>query len=232
MQGMSFAQRMKDFNRNLHLTAALPPNVGVLNPFGENKLALSCADAFYDKYYSDNKKRWPILGINPGRFGAGLTGVPFTDFKRLQQVCGIETGGASSHEPSSEFIYCMIAAMGGVDVFYKHFYINSICPLGFIILKSNGKWMNYNYYDDKALYAAVKAFIIQSIQQQIALGLYTEECFCLGKKNTAYLSVLNEEFHFFKTITELPHPRFIVQYKRKEMNAFIDVYVEKLSKRM
>lgn len=228
---MPFARRMKDFNRNLHLTVALPPGVGVLNPFRDDKLALSCADAFYDKYYNDNNKRWAILGINPGRFGAGQTGVPFTDFKRLQQVCGIESG-AASHEPSSEFIYRMIAAMGGTDVFYKHFYINSVCPLGFIIHKDTGKWVNYNYYDDKALYAAVKPFIIQSIQQQIALGLYTEECFCLGKKNTAYLSVLNEEFHFFKTITELPHPRFIVQYKRKEMNAFIDVYIEKLSRRM
>ena len=88
---MSFAQRMKAFNRNLHLAAALPPGVAVLHPFNETALALPCADAFYDKYYNDNHKRWAILGINPGRFGGGLTGVPFTDFKRLQGVCGIDT---------------------------------------------------------------------------------------------------------------------------------------------
>ena len=228
---MSFAQRMKAFNRSLHLTVQLSESIGVLNPFREGKLALTCADAFYDKYYNDDKKRWPILGINPGRFGAGQTGVPFTDFKRLQQECGIETG-ASSHEPSSEFIYRMIAAMGGADAFYQHFYISSVCPLGFIINKGNGKWVNYNYYDDKALFAAVKPFIVQSIQQQIALGLYTKECFCLGKKNTEYLSALNNEYHFFEIITELPHPRFIVQYKRKQIDAFVDVYVEKLSRRM
>ena len=81
---MPFATRMKSFNRSLHLTVSLPHHIGVLNPFREGKLALPCADAFYDKYYNDNKKRWPILGINPGRFGGGLTGVPFTDFKRLQ----------------------------------------------------------------------------------------------------------------------------------------------------
>src|SRR4051812_26243044 len=121
---MSFAKRMNSFNRNLRLTTVLPPDIGVLNPFRDGKLALACADAFYNKYYSDNNKRWAILGINPGRFGAGLTGVPFTDFKRLQQVCGIEAG-TSSHEPSSEFIYRMIAALGGADTFYKHFYINS-----------------------------------------------------------------------------------------------------------
>lgn len=229
---MSFAKRMKSFNRNLHVDTPLPNNIGVLNPFREGKLALPCADAFYDKYYNDREKRWPILGINPGRFGGGLTGVPFTDFKRLQQVCGIDTGGTSSHEPSSEFIYKMIAAMGGAEIFYKQFYINSVCPLGFVINKGNGKWVNYNYYDDKALYTAVKPFIVQSIQQQIALGLYTEECYCLGKKNTEYLNTLNETFHFFKTITELPHPRFIVQYKRKQIDSFVDLYVTKLGKRM
>jgi len=229
---MSFAERMKSFNRSLQLDTPLPHNIAVLNPFRESKLALTCADAFYDKYYNDTDKRWPILGINPGRFGGGLTGVPFTDFKRLQQVCGIDTGGTSSHEPSSEFIYRMIAGMGGADAFYKQFYINSVCPLGFIIHKGEGKWVNYNYYDDKALYAAVKAFIVQSVQQQIALGLCTEECFCLGKKNTAYLSILNDEFHLFDTLTELPHPRFIVQYKRKQIDSFIDLYVEKLGRRM
>ncbi len=228
---MSFAKRVKELNRSLHITAKLPNNIDVLNPFRESKLALQCADVFYDKYYSDDKKRWAILGINPGRFGGGLTGVPFTDFKRLQQVCGIDAG-ASSHEPSSEFIYRMIAAMGGADVFYKQFYINSVCPLGFVIDKGNGKWVNYNYYDDKALYASVKPFIIASIQQQIALGLHTEECFCLGKKNTAYLSALNDEHHFFKTVTELPHPRFIIQYKLKQIESYIDVYVEKLNRRM
>ena len=229
---MSFAGRMKNFNRNLQLNTPLPPGVGVLNPFRETELALPCSDAFYDKFYNDNNKRWPILGINPGRFGGGLTGVPFTDFKRLQQVCGINTGGNSSHEPSSEFIYKMVAAMGGAAVFYKHFYINSVCPLGFVINKGGGKWVNYNYYDDKALYAAVKPFIVQSIQQQIELGLHTEECFCLGKKNMEYLAVVNKEFNFFKTITELPHPRFIVQYKRKQMDSFIDLYLEKLSAKL
>ena len=229
---MSFASRMKKFNRSLHLTAPLPPNIGVLNPFREAETTLLYADAFYDKYYNDNNKRRAILGINPGRFGGGLTGVPFTDFKRLQQVCGIDTGGKSSHEPSSEFIYRMIAAMGGATTFYEQFYINSVCPLGFVIHKGNGKWVNYNYYDDKALFAAVKPFIVQSIQAQIKLGLYIDECFCLGKKNSEYLSLLNKEYHFFEMVTELPHPRFIVQYKRKNIDAFTDVYLEKLSKNM
>ncbi len=34
--------------------------------------------------------RYLILGINPGRFGGGITGIPFTDPIRLQNICGIE----------------------------------------------------------------------------------------------------------------------------------------------
>ncbi len=174
-----FANRVSQFNRSLHLSAPLPAGVGVLNPFRETELALSCSDSFYQKYYNDNNPRWAILGINPGRFGGGLTGVPFTDFKRLSLVCGIETG-ISSHEPSSEFIYHMIAAMGGADLFYRHFYINSVCPLGFVIDKAGSKPVNYNYYDDKALYEAVKPFIVQSLQQQIAFGLAHRRMFLFG----------------------------------------------------
>lgn len=226
-----FADRMKTFNRSLHLTAQLPQGVDVLNPFRESAATLAFSDAFYEKYYSDDEKRWAIFGINPGRFGGGLTGIPFTDFKRLRDVCGMDTNGASSHEPSSEFIYKMIAAMGGADAFYQTFYINSVCPLGFVVGKANNKWINYNYYDDKVLFAAVKPFIVQMIKKQIALGLHTEECFCLGKKNAAFFTIINNENQFFNTITELPHPRYIIQYKRKEMNFFIDEYVQKLSSR-
>ena len=224
-----FANRMKNFNRSLHLNTVLPQDIDVLNPFRENPQTLAFSDAFYQKYYTDSNQRSAIFGINPGRFGGGLTGVPFTDFKRLQQVCGVDAKGATSHEPSSEFIYQMIAALGGADHFYLNFYINSVCPLGFIVHKGNNRWINYNYYDDKALFAAAKPFIVSTMKQQIALGLHTEECFCLGKKNAQFFKIINNEHGFFKIITELPHPRYIIQYKRKQMDVFIDEYVQKLS---
>lgn len=224
----TFADRVKTFNRSLQLKKKLPQNIGVLNPFTEAAFTLHCADSFYEKYYVDNNKRWGIFGINPGRFGGGLTGVPFTDFKRLQEVCGIDAQGHSSNEPSSFFIYKMIAAMGGADRFYQHFYINSLCPLGFIITKSPGKWVNYNYYDDPALYAAVKPFMVRTLRQQIALGLHTEVAFCLGKKNFTYFHQLNEEHKLFGRIVELPHPRFVVQYRYKMIDDYVAEYCEKL----
>ncbi len=226
----SFCHRIKNFNRSLQLNVILPPNTGVLNPFTEDSLALHCADTFYDKFYSDNGLRYGVFGINPGRFGGGLTGVPFTDFKRLKEVCGIDTQGKTSNEPSSYFIYQMIAAMGGSTHFYNQFYINSVCPLGFMISKSPGRWVNYNYYDDPALYTAVKPFMVKTLRQQIALGLHTHVCFCLGKKNVTFFHKLNEEHHFFESITELPHPRFVVQYRFKMIDEYISEYCEKLGK--
>jgi hypothetical protein len=229
MTDTTFADRVKAFNRSLKLTAKLPKNIGVLNPFKEEAIALQCADVFYEKYYNDNEKRYGIFGINPGRFGGGLTGVPFTDFKRLQEVCGIDAQGYSSNEPSSLFIYKMIAAMGGADSFYKHFYINSLCPLGFIITRSPGKWVNYNYYDDPELYTAVKPFMVKTLKPQIALGLHTSKAFCLGKKNYTYFVKLNAEQKLFDEIIELPHPRFVVQYKFKMIDEYVAAYCDQLS---
>jgi hypothetical protein len=220
----TFGERVKAFNRSLKLSAKLPPGVSAMNPFIESSLALRIADIFYDKFYNDNQKRHFIIGINPGRFGAALSGVPFTDFKRLEQYCGISAEGLRAHEPSSEFVYAMITSLGTVAEFYSRFYINSVCPLGFVIDKGTGKSVNYNYYDDPALFRAVKPFIVKSIRRQIDLGCHTNECFCLGVKNNVYLSELNEEHRFFDKITVLPHPRFIVQYRRKHMQEAIDQY--------
>ena len=80
-----------------------------------------------------------ILGINPGRLGAGVTGIPFTDTKRLVTECKIPYSGKLTHEISSVFVYEMINAFGGVSNFYKKFYINSPFPLAITKTSSEGK---------------------------------------------------------------------------------------------
>lgn len=144
--------------------------------------------------------------------------------------CHIQYEGRITHEPSSVFIYEMIKAYGGVDAFYKDFYINSPCPLGFTSMDSNGREKNYNYYDSKELIHAVKNFMIESIHKLIKLDVYTDTCFCFGTgKNEKFLSKLNEEHHFFKKIIALEHPRFIMQYKNSEKQYYIDKYISALS---
>lgn len=167
-----------------------------------------------------------ILGINPGRFGGGLTGIPFTDPKRLKTECNIDYMGKAAHEPSSVFVYEIIHAYGGVAEFYNKFYINSLCPLGFTTVDDKGREKNYNYYDSKELMDAVGGYIIENVRKQIALGVNTDVCFCFGTgKNENYLRRLNEEHGFFGKIVALEHPRFIMQYKAKTKQFYIDKYV-------
>jgi len=224
---MTFADKVTRFIKDLHYTGSeLPTGIRIMNPYREFEGAMAIADTFYHKFYNDNEPRSIILGINPGRFGAGVTGVPFTDSKRLISECGIPYNGRPTHEPSSVFIYEMIHAFGGAEAFYKKLYINSVCPLGFTISSKEGKEKNYNYYDSKELLYSVKDFIIDNIMQQLALGVRTDTCFCFGTgKNEDYLRRLNDEHHFFKEIIALEHPRFIVQYKSANKQFYIDKYI-------
>ena len=224
---MTFADKVIHFNDQLQYTgSALPQGVRIMNPFRESEQTTRISETFYRKYYSDNAPRHLILGINPGRFGGGLTGIPFTDPKRLKSECGIDYQGKAAHEPSSVFVYEMINAYGGVEAFYKHFYINSLSPLGFTLVDNKGKEKNYNYYDSRELALAVTDFIVNNIRIQISLGVVTDVCFCLGTgKNENYLRKLNDEHQFFKKIIALEHPRFIMQYKSANKQFYIDKYV-------
>ena len=221
------ADRIIAFNTSLEFTAPLPDGIRAMNPFRENPNALEASSRFYKRFYDDTKTRHFILGINPGRFGAGLTGVPFTDPKRFETLMGADLYlGPSAHEPSSVFVYDMIAQYGGPAAFYARFYINSLSPLGFTARAKSGKEVNHNYYDSKELAEAARPFIIQSIQKQLAFNLSRDVCFCLGTgKNADFLARLNAEHRFFSRIVPLEHPRYVIQYKTKQKQAYIDKYL-------
>jgi len=198
-----------------------------MNPFKENDQALNATTSFLNKYFNDDRSRRLILGINPGRHGAGLTGIPFTDPKRLISECGIAYSGKMAHEPSSVFIYEMINAYGGPQKFYSDFYINSPCSLGFTSIEKNGSEKNYNYYDSKELMNATRSFMISSTEKLIGLGIKADVAFCLGTgKNFNCLHKLNEEHHFFEQIIPLEHPRFIMQYKNRSKDVYIRKYLD------
>ncbi len=223
----TFADKIISFNKKVEFNGTLPDGISIMNPFKEGKQPLIISSAFYKKYYDDHEKRYLILGINPGRFGAGVTGVPFTDTKRLLNECGFQFEGKSTHEPSATFVYEVINAFGGAQKFYKKFYIQSICPLGFTATNDKGKEVNYNYYDSKELTEAVFDFMIDNIRKQIKLGIRTDVCFCFGTgKNEKFIRKLNDEYHFFKKIIGLEHPRFIMQYKFNTKQAYVDKYLQ------
>ena len=221
----TFADRVINFNTHLTYNDALPKGFDVLNPYMDNPETMEVMRAFYHKFYNDNRQRKFIIGINPSRHGAGVTGVPFTDTKRLESECGIAMKSAHTHEISSVFMYDMIQQYGGVAKFYNDFYINSPFPLAIVRKASDGKWLNANYYDEEVLFKSVKDYMIATLKKHIALGVDTQKVFVLGKKNATFLQKLNKEATLFGEMVVLEHPRFIQQYKSKEKQLYIDKFL-------
>ncbi len=220
----TFGEQVLKFYSNLKITEKLPKGIGILNPY-QDRIAFKICKAFYGKYYHDNLRRFLILGINPGRYGAGVTGVPFTDPIKLESVLGIKNPLPKKPELSADFIYSMIAEFGGPEKFFSRFFINSVSPLGFI---REGK--NLNYYDDTRLKKALEPFIRRSIESMLRLNIDGNVVFCLGEgQNLKYLQEVNDKFNFFKHIIPIAHPRFIMQYKRKQLAHYREDYLNKLS---
>ncbi len=226
---MTFSEKIKAYNRSLSLTLPLPEGIQSMNPY-QYPSVLAVTDVFYDTYYMDNKSRRLIMGINPGRFGAGVTGIPFTDSVRLRDDCHIHMKGIpETKELSSVFVYKMIERYGGAKAFYGDFYINSVCPLGFIKMNEKGRGVNYNYYDSAELTAILHDYIIQNIKTLLAMGFENDRCYCLGTgQNAQFLQKINAQNGFFKEIIALEHPRFIMQYKSKLVDYYTNEYVKKL----
>jgi hypothetical protein len=201
----------------------IPKGFGLLHPQPSTEV-MEVVKQFFNKFYADNRPRKLMLGINPGRFGAGITGVNFTAPRQLRNDCSIDHSWGNSSELSAEFIYTMINEYGGPQRFYGDYFIGAVSPLGYI---KQGK--NINYYDDPKLQKTVTPFIIETIQAQLEMGFDSETCFCIGgEKNFKFLSALNEKHNFFQKILPLAHPRFIMQYRRKRVHDYVKDYLDAL----
>lgn len=203
----------------------VPPGVEWLLPLRDLPETGAVFQQFLQKYYNDPHPRTLILGINPGRFGAGVTNVAFTDPVHLERECGIANSFDKKQELSAQFVYRVIHACGTVEAFYQRFFINSVVPFGFV-----KKGVNYNYYDEKPLQEAMLPLINYHLRGLLDLGMNPAVCFCLGEgKNYQFLAKFNEKHRLFGQVVPLPHPRFIMQYRRKRLDEFVGHYVEALA---
>ena len=224
----TLAERLIDFYLDLQFPYELPPGFRVMNPFREPRVQTTI-QKFYLRFLDDDRPRRVLMGINPGRHGGGVTGIPFTDTKRLVGVCGLEWDGPSSHEPSSEFFYAMACYRGDVSSFYGKFFSFPVSPLGFLQEKEKGKWLNANYYDSPQLLETVRPFIVASLDRLASWNIDRTVGFCLGQgPNLRVLEELNHRYRWFARIVALPHPRFIIQYKRREMTSYLELYWREL----
>jgi len=179
-------------------------------------------EIFFHKYYDDTKERRLIFGINPGRHGAGITGIGFTDPILLEEKCGIANTLERRNELSAQFICEVVEAYGSPEAFYGDFLFTTVLPFG---LLKDGK--NYNYYDDKETLAYFEPFIIESIQRQMAFEDVSRHIVCIGQgKNLKFLESLNKRYELFESISVIPHPRWVMQYRRKEKQKYIGEYLK------
>jgi hypothetical protein len=144
-----------------------------------DQTVMQVTSAFYRKFFGDTSQRVFLIGINPGRFGGGTTGIPFTDPVSLEKQCGITNPFPKRRELSAEFVEALIERFGGPGDFYRTFFITAVSPVGFT---KDGK--NYNYYDDSEAFAALRPFIVKNLRGNASPSR------CGGGAGTAALRVL------------------------------------------
>ena len=222
---MNFSNKILNFYFNLPKDLPLPNGVETIYPF-DNKEVQSVMKTFFQKYYADSNPRTYLVGINPGRLGSGVTGIGFTDAHHLEEVCAISNSFDKRIELSAAFMFEVIEAYGGTEKFYKDFFFTTVMPLG---LLKEGK--NYNYYDDKETQKALEPFIEDTLLEQISFVGTKPNIICIGQgKNLKYLEAFNKKHDCFGSIEVVPHPRWVMQYRRKEKEKHIEKYLEILQK--
>lgn len=219
MQKSTFGGKVLDFYRNLTAPNNLPSGIETMNPY-ETPEVRGYVEMFLKKYFSDDRERVFVLGINPGRFGSGITGVTFTDPVALEKFCGINNTLEKRREVSSVFVYEFIQEWGGPERFYQYFFLTAVSPLGFV---RDG--INYNYYDDQTILTASRSFIVQTLHSQLLFGARRDVAILLGTgKNQKIFNDLNKDYGFFKKVAVLEHPRFIMQYRRRTLAKYLQKY--------
>lgn len=224
MRKPTFAEKAIDFYKNIETPREQKNGVSFMNPY-KDRTVQKILGEFFKKFYDDNKKRTFLIGINPGRFGGGLTGIAFTDPINLEEKCGIKNDIPKKPELSSRFIYQLMDEYGGAEKFFSDFFITAIYPFALV---KDGK--NYNYYDSQRIFKNLRPEIIKHLQSQINFGAESRKAVCLGKKNERYMHDINKELKYFEEIVTVDHPRYIMQYKSKKKDEYLQNYLEALNK--
>ena len=222
---MIFSKKILDFYFSLPKDTPLPNGVETIYPF-DNVETRRVMQTFFNKYYDDTRPRTYLVGINPGRLGSAVTGIGFADAYHLEKYCDIPNSFDKRVEISAAFMFEVMEAYGGVQKFYSDFFFTTVMPLG---LLKEGK--NYNYYDDKEIEASLEPFITQTLLKQMSFPEAKSNIICVGTgKNFKYLKAFNEKHKCFESIEVVPHPRWVMQYRRKEKQKYIEVYLDVLRK--
>lgn len=218
----TWSHNLSSYYRSLEIPE-IPKEYGCMNPYAQEE-TMRIVDVFLDAFYNDAEPRTLLFGINPGRFGSGITGISFTDPIRLKDVLGIDHPFSMRPELSSQFIYEVIAAFGGAEAFFSKFFVSAMYPLGFL---HQGK--NINYYEMKDWRANMLPKVEAELAKHIDWNVDRKKVISIGRgENTKVLESINEKHGWFDEVIALPHPRWILQYRRKRKDEFLDAYLQAL----
>lgn len=98
--------------------------------------------AFYRAYYALPRRRVVVCGINPGRLGAGKTGLPFLDYDTLRRLLAdrFAMDGRRGGERSAAFVASVMDHFGA-SRFFDRVYLTNLSWFGFM---RAGRNLNYD----------------------------------------------------------------------------------------
>jgi hypothetical protein len=220
MASERFADFVERFLSTLTIDAQLPHGIEVLQPYTDPEVR-RVVHQMCRRFYVGEGQRIGIWGINPGRFGAGVTGLSFTDPWAVAHDLGIETTLTGRRELSAEFISRVISAYGGPTSFYHDVYMSALSPLGFI---SHG--VNINFYDDAHLALLMRPQIVQWMKTALNAGVRRDVTIVLGTgKLRQYVERYVRSDVGLDQVIYLDHPRYIMQYRRRYVDDYVQKYV-------
>lgn len=191
-------------------------NIKILSKFLENKNNII---EFHKRYVQPNSPKIVICGINPGRNGAGLTGIPFIDFKSLSKM--LPNIAKEESEQSAKFFYSVIQEFG-IENFYQKFHVTNISWYGFSQID---KQKNVNYDN---ISTEIAIFLIEKFVEE--MEFINPDFIIPLSKNVFYeLKSLKERNKIKAEIgTRLCHPSWISTYRSNDINLWTNKYVETL----
>jgi hypothetical protein len=215
--GLAYANRLID----LRCQVPMPTGFQVLYPYSDLEVQ-RVVRQFYQQYLTDGPPRLALWGINPGRFGAGITGIAFTDPWALNHQLGIGTTLEGRREPSAIFISAVIDAYGGPAAFYADVLLTALSPLGF-----TREGVNVNFYDDAALQRTIVPFVVDHIAAVHSSGASGARSILLGSgKLQQFVNRHLIPINALAQTVALDHPRYIMQYRRLAMAEYVRSYVD------
>lgn len=222
IRNTNFADRVLDFYASFDGFAWTEGELALVSPIGDARRR-AAFESFCRKFYSDNNSRVFCLGINPSRVRNTSTGVPYTDGYALENTCGISNDFNKSRELSAIFFNMAVEKFGGPEKFYADFYAGATFPLSILSAKKY-----CNYYDGKVP-QSVRDMIPDSLSKQCEMGSNRRLIVIGSGENSKKLQKLNEELRLFDWIKVVEHPRYIMQYKSKDLDYYLDKYVQTFS---